>query len=383
MSPSCQSVCGLNPFVHVRTIYISGCVLGMICTAAAVSPTLSIKLVPPASVRFSWPSNFTDWQLMSSTNLSSSNWLAVAQPASLSNSSLVVTVPLTNKSGYFRLAQTNSGSCVFQATPPVITSGGSSTLTWCPVAGTTYRLSPGPGVVTGGSFVVSPTTSTVYTLVASNATGLTTNFTAVIVNPCGFASVSNWNATITFTYMLAPSAPGYSFNINRQTQVTMHLTPYVGAVFSFDGTISGMASINDREDDTSAGSLITTTTIGSGSPDPSLSICLLGINCTSNSYNLSAAVFVGAIDTEIAGGPPSSYPTIANTGQFVIFPRPLPVADSTLSGSAVVQVVELSLPTTDYYAPNDFIANDMWTYGVITDATAGTATISWSITPAP
>ena len=368
----------------VRTLYISWCVLALACSAEAASPTLSISLVPPASARFSWPSNFTDWQLTSTTNLSSTNWQAVTQTPVTSNNALVVSLPLTNKSGYFRLTQTNSGGCVFQATPPVITSGSSSTLTWCPVAGTTYRISPGPGVVTGGGLVVSPTTTTVYTLTASNTLGVTTNFTAVIVNPCGFASVSNWNATLTFTYTLAPSAPGYSFSINRHAQVTMHLTPFGSGVFAFNGTASGIASINDREDDTTSGSLITTTTIGTNSPNPVLSTFTLGINCASNSYNFAAIVAVDAIDTETDQSGSSSSPRTAITGQVAVYPHPLPVADSTITGSAVLPVVgPFTIPTSDYYTPNDIIANDMWINGVITDATAGTATVSWSISPAP
>jgi hypothetical protein len=322
--------------------------------------------------------------LTSATNLSTRAWQAVTQTAVLSGNSLVVLFPLTNKSGYFRLTQTNSGGCVFQATPPVITSGASSTLTWCTVAGTTYRISPGPGVVTGGGLVVSPTTTTVYTLTASNAMGVVTNFTAVIVNPCGFASVSNWNATLTFNYTLAPSAPGYVFSISRQVQVTMHLTPFGSGVYAFNGTASGTASINDREDDTSSGSLVTTTTIGSGPPNPTLSTFTLGINCTSNSYNFAAIVAVDAIDTVIAGGPPSSSPRTAITGQLNLLPRPLPAANNTITGSAVLPVVgPFTTPTSDYYTPNDTIANDMWIYGVITDASAGTASVSWSITPAP
>jgi len=368
----------------VRTFYISWCVLALVCTAEAASPTLSISLVPPASARFSWPSNFTDWQLMSTTNLSSHTWQAVTQTVVPSNNVFVISVPLTNKSGYFRLQQTNGGSCVFQATPPVITSGASSTLTWCPVAGVTYRLSPGPGVVTGGGLVVSPTTTTVYTLTASNSMGITTNFTAVIVNPCGFAGVSNWNATLTFTYTLAPSAPGYAFSIRRQAQVTMHLTPFGAGVYAFDGSASGTVSINDREDDTSSGTLVTTTTIGTNSPNPLLSTFTLGINCTSNSYNFAAIVAVDAIDTEISQGIFSSSPTTAIAGQVAVFPHPLPVADSTITGSAVLPVVgPFTIPTSDYYTPNDIIANEMWINGVITDATAGTATVSWSITPAP
>ncbi|MGH7992258.1 MAG: hypothetical protein ACREDQ_01990 [Limisphaerales bacterium] len=321
---------------------------------------------------------------MSATNLSTPAWQAVTQTAALSGSSLVVLYPLTNKNGYFRLAQTNGGGCVFQATPPVITSGSSSTLTWCTVAGTTYRISPGPGVVNGGQLVVSPTATTLYTLTASNTMGVVTNFTSVIVNPCGFASVSNWNATLTFTYTLAPTAPGYSFSISNQAQVTMHLTPFGSGVFAFDGSASGTNSINDREDDTSSGTLITSTTVGSGPPNPLLSTFTLGINCASNTYNFAAIVAVDAIDTEISDGISSSSPRTAISGQLNIFPRPLPVATNTISGSTNLQVLgPFTIPTSDYYTPNDAIPLDMWIYGVVTDPTAGTAHVTWSITPAP
>ena len=166
--------------------------------------------------------------------------------------------------------------------------------------------------------------------------------------------------------------------------MTLHLTPFGSGVFAFDGSASGTTSINDREDDTSSGTLITTTTIGTDPPNPLLSTFTLGINCASNTYNFAAIVAVDAIDTEISVGPPSSSPRTAITGQVAIFPRPLPVANSTITGSAVLQVVgSLTIPTSDYYTPNDTIANDMWTYGVVTDATAGTASVSWSITPAP
>ena len=47
------------------------------------------------------------------------------------------------------------------------------------------------------------------------------------------------------------------------------------------------------------------------------------------------------------------------------------------------QLGPFTIPTTDYYIPNDFIANDMWINGVITDASAGNASVSWSLEPAP
>jgi hypothetical protein len=369
----------------LKHLYLSLSVLAMACTAEATSPALSLSLVPPATLRFSWSSNFVNWQLMSTPDLLPADWQAVTQAAVPSNNTFVVLFPFADKSGFFRLQQTNSsGGCVVQATPPVINSGGSSTLTWCPVAGEIYRLSPGLGVVTGGSASVSPTVTTVYTLTASNSMGITTNFTSVIVNPCGFASVSNWDATLTFSYTLAPSAPGYGFSINRRAQATFRLTPFGPGVFAFNGSASGIASINDREDDSSSGPLITSTTVGLGPPHPMLSTFVLGINCTSNAFNFSAIVAVDAIDTETYIGGSSSSPRTAIAGQVAILSHPLPFASSTISGSAVLPVVgPFTIPATDYFIPNDIIANDMWINGVITDPTAGTASVSWSFTPAP
>jgi hypothetical protein len=370
----------------VKSFCLSFFVLAMALTAQAVSPTLSISRVPPAVLQFSWPSNFNDWQLLSVSNLSSTNWQPVSQTPVLLNNLLVVQLPGTNTRGFFRLQQTNSGGCVFQANPAMIASGASSLLTWCPVAGLTYRLFPGGGIVTGGSVSVSPTTTTVYSLTASNALGVVTNFATVIVNPCGFASVTNWNATVTFTYNKTATAPGYSFSVSRSVNATFHLTGFESggstAIFTFDG-VSGNASINDREDDTSGGDLVTTTTVGSGTPNPQLCVFLLSINCDQGTYNWSTIVAVDAIDTETSDGISSTFPRTAITGQVAVFPRPLPTFGSTLSGSEQVPVVEFAISSSDNYMPNDFIANDMWTQGAVTDATAGTASISWSISPAP
>jgi hypothetical protein len=87
------------------------------CTAEATSPTLSISRVPPATLRFSWPSNFVGWQLTSTTNLSAANWQPLAQTPFASGDALVVLFPLTN-TGY-RLEQIGAG-CVFHASPAVI-----------------------------------------------------------------------------------------------------------------------------------------------------------------------------------------------------------------------------------------------------------------------
>lgn len=357
----------------------------MACAAEAASPTLSISRVPPAAVQFSWPSNFTDWQLTSTTNLASANWQAVTQVPVASGNALVVLFPFTNLSGYFRLKQTGGG-CVFQATPPVINSGGSSTLSWCPVGGVTYRVSPGPGIVASGSLIVSPTVTTVYTLTASNAVGVVTNFATVVVGPCGFASVTNWVGTLNFTYALAPSSSGLSFNVNQQAQLTFNLTRSGGTDDSplFTGTLGGTGSMNDREDDSSFGSLLTTIDAGTSPPVPAISTVVFAINCASNSYLFSVIAGIDIISTSISDGISSSSPTSTIVGQIVVLPRALPVGTNTISGSALLPAIgPFTIPNYDYFAPNSFIANDMWLNGVITDATAGNASVSWSFTPAP
>jgi hypothetical protein len=362
-------------------------VLSMTCTARGASPTLSISRVPPGTLQFSWPSNFLDWRLTSTTNLSLGNWQAVTQSPIPAGNLLLVSFPVTNLNGYFRLEQTN-GSCTFQAVPPAINSGESSTLSWCPVGGVTYRVSPGPGVVAGGSLTVSPTVTTVYTLTASNALGVVTNFTTVLVNPCGFASVSNWNATLNFSYTVAPSAPGFSFSVSRSAHVTFHLTrsdpTNSDGLFTFDGSVTGTVSINDREDDSSSGTLITTTTIGVSPPVPIVSAFVLSVNCGNGTYNFASIVGVDATDTTTSEGISDSSPRTGIAGQVLVFPRALPVTGNTLSGSGNFPVVgPFTIPTNDYYIPNDFIANDMWLDGAITDGTAGTAAVSWSFAPAP
>jgi len=371
---------------QVKRFVISLCVLAAASTVKAASPTLSISSIPPATLQFSWPSNFVDWQLAYTTNLSSATWQSVTQIPLPLGEALVILLPLTNKSGYFRLQQTNGSGCLFQATPPIITSGASSTLSWCPVAGFTYRVSPGPGIVAGGNLVVSPTVTTVYILTASNALGVVTNFTPVIVNPCGLASVSNWNATLNFSYQQTATAPGFGFNVTRTAMnVTFHLTRSGNnGLFVFDGTANGTVSINDTEDDSSSGTLITTKIVGTGPPVPLISTFVLSINCANNTYNFTAIVGVDGTETTISDGMSDSSPTTSVAGQVAVFPRALPVGVSTLSGSATLPTVgPFTIPTNDYFTPNDFIANDMWVDGALTDATAAPASVSWSITPAP
>ena len=73
----------------------------------------------------------------------------------------------------------------FTANPSTITAGDSSTLNWGPVTNTAHAvIDQGIGEVAGwDSMVVTPPTTTSYTLTASGCGGTTTKQVTVIVNP--------------------------------------------------------------------------------------------------------------------------------------------------------------------------------------------------------
>lgn len=73
----------------------------------------------------------------------------------------------------------------FSPSPPTITVGDSSTLSWTVTDATSVTIDHGVGSVASstGTYSVSPAATTVYTLTATNATGSVTATTTVTVNP--------------------------------------------------------------------------------------------------------------------------------------------------------------------------------------------------------
>ncbi|MBZ5619489.1 MAG: hypothetical protein LAQ69_12310 [Acidobacteriia bacterium] len=69
----------------------------------------------------------------------------------------------------------------FAATPAMVTSGQSSTLTWAVNGATTLAINAGVGAVTGTSVQVTPSATTFYTLTATNASGSATKAVMVVV----------------------------------------------------------------------------------------------------------------------------------------------------------------------------------------------------------
>jgi hypothetical protein len=291
-----------------------------------------------------------------------------------------VLLPFTNLSRFFRLEQKqNGGGCAFEATPSVINAGASSTLSWCPVTGTTYTLSPGPGVVSGGSVLVSPTVTTVYSLIASNASGVLTNFATVIVNPCGWLQVRNWDATLDFSYALAPSTSDYNFNINHQGHVTFHLIRQVSTATDahfFGFATGGTASVNDREDDKTGPRVFTTTEIGSGPPDPKVSTISLHVTCSS--YDFSYNTLISTTETSDFGVTTSDDGVAAGA----IVTRSLPLTANTISDSEQVPA-QYPPGSGDYFSPDSDLGKAMFSTGVVSNTTGGNASVSWSFEPLP
>lgn len=360
---------------------IACCLLALACNAGAqTAPSLSLSLLSPGIAQISWPSNFTGWQLMSATNLgAAANWQAVpGTPFPLGNA-LLMFFPLTNQSTFFRLQQSSGGGdCVFHATPPTISQGGSSTLSWCPLGGTTYQLLPGSVTVTGSNYVVSPTVTTVYTLIASNLVdGVTSNFTTVTVSSagCQFVNATNWDCTLNFSYSLSPSSSSFIFIIIQQANVTFHLTRTAlnGNIAVYSGTMGGNAQVNDSE--TIIGSPPPITVVGSGVPLPGQPANLT-IDCGAGTYTFDVQPVINASWTP--GGTEST-----RVGSVYVNNRALPLTYGTVSSSE-------SLPARgpfwfgggDWYFPGG-LGPYMFYGGLVTDYTAGNATVSWSFTPTP
>jgi hypothetical protein len=348
-------------------------------------PALSVSRIPPTSVQISWPSNFTaGWTLMCTTNLASANWQPVAQAPVLSGNLLVVSLPMTNLSEFFLLQQNSGGGggCVFQAAPPTITAGGSSTLSWCPQPGTTYSVSPGPGIVTGGSLVVSPTVTTVYSLTTSNASGLETNNAAVIVNPCGWLQVNKWNVSMNFSYSLAPSASGYTFDVSQSAYVTFNLTRQSGTATDayYFGFATGVgATINDKEVDATGPRTFTTTEVSSGGTgSPVLNLSTLFLHLTCNSYDFSYNVLVNTTETSDFG----VFPGSDGVGSGAITSRPLPGGTNEIFESEHV-LAQYPPANAQYFAPSSDLGKAMFSTGTATTSNAGNAFLAWIFTPAP
>jgi hypothetical protein len=349
----------------------------------------------PASVQVSWATNFPigSWQLMYTTNLLPANWQPVPQAPSLAGDALSVLIPFADSSGYYRLQQVGGGGggggCTFQAAPGVITAGQSSTLTWCPQDGTTYTLSPGPGMVTGSSFPVSPTVTTVYSLTASNASGFATDFATVIVGPCGWLQVKNWDAKLYFTFGAKNSTKDYNFTILHQVglvdDITFHLTPQVGSTMTdayyFGTATGGKVSITDHEDDKTGPVIYTTDELGSGPPEQLISSLSLHLTC--NSYDFSYNVVMNHVTEASDFGVFDIYEGV---GTGAMASRPLEGTNSVIHDDAFVPA-QYPPVSAEYFTPSSDLGKTAFTTKTLPstpqDSLDGKAYLQFDFKPTP
>jgi hypothetical protein len=223
-----------------------------------------------------------------------------------------------------------------------------------------------------------PTVTTVYTLIASNAMGVVSNSVAVIVNPCGFLYLTNWDATLDFSYARAPSTPDYSFNINHQGHVTFHLTRQTGTAtdaYFFGFATGGSGSLNDREDDKTGPTVYTTTEVGSGPPQLG---SYLSLHVTCSTYDFSYNVLINTTETSAFGTTTSA----DGVGSGAIGPRTLTVVANTITDSGQVPA-EYPPSSSEFFTPSSDLGKAMFDTGVVSNTTAGDASVSWSFTPVP
>lgn len=365
--------------------------LGIICSLVAMvgpvraqsTPTIQIAPLTAGFVQISWTTNFGGWQLTSTTNLSAPNsWQPVPGTAIPFGNVFLAVVSATNRSTFFRLQSSNS-ACVFQATPAIITLGQSSTLSWCPLPGTVYALVPGPGTVTGSNFVVSPTVTTVYTLIASNIAGVISNYTTVEVSPhtCDFANARSWDCTLNFTYAHSASSASYSFNINQQGNLTFHLTPSTVTINTaiFTGDLGGNAQINDLQDALTIPPPNDLTTVTGSEVPASGSHVELDIDCSSSTYTLVVTPAINATWTQNGS-------TILGTtvGNVNIIDHPLPTVFGTISGANNMPAHGplYTGSSTDFYRTGG-LGQNMFLTGTVSESDGGTANASWSLVPNP
>ena len=98
----------------------------------------------------------------------------------------------------------------FVAVPGVITSGGSSTLSWTVSGATSISIDNGIGTVAGNSKSISPSATITYTLTASNAAGNATATVQVQVQAAGAADATIAIDTAQDRAAISPQIYGYN-----------------------------------------------------------------------------------------------------------------------------------------------------------------------------
>ena len=95
-------------FGNQTVAYFVGAQLDWIYGVIGVLPSLSIQTVDAATVQLQWPSWATSFALQTSTNLSASNWTAVATSPTDDGTTKSVLTALSGGAQFWRLLKQNS-----------------------------------------------------------------------------------------------------------------------------------------------------------------------------------------------------------------------------------------------------------------------------------
>jgi hypothetical protein len=351
--------------------------LASLSSMAQTIPTISLSLLGPGLAEISWPTNFADWRLMSTTDLGdAATWVSTGTALPLGGV-MAVFYPLTNSSRFFRLQQEGSGTD-FHATPATISAGGSSTLSWRTNANTTYQLFPGIGPVPGTNYVVFPAVTTTYILVASNLiTDVTSNSTTVTVvsGACSWAAATKFTGTLSFNYEITPSSSTVIYGIHESANLTVNLARVSagGNLVVFTGTIVGTATLNDsRTPLPNVQDAITVT--GSDTPLAGSSANLT-VDCGAGTYTFDFQPVINANWTP--GGVMST-----RVGSMYVSDHPLPTTYGPLASSGSLPAHSSSWTGGgDFYWPGGL--GYLIFFGTVSEDSGGFATVSWSLTPSP
>ena len=211
----------------------------------------------------------------------------------------------------------------FTASPPVVTAGQTSTLSWSATGvGVSFSLDQGIGSVAGISYDVSPATTTTYTLTATNAAGSKTATATVTVGlapPAGLTYSSN-PAVYTKGSAIAPNTPSSTggaiaaYGVAPALPAGLALNPGTGIISGNPSTLAPTATYT-----------VTATNAG-GSTTANLT---LTVNDAPPSIGYSSGSYTFIVGTPIAALVPS------NTGGAVVSWGIAPALPSGLSFNAL------------------------------------------------
>lgn len=111
----------------------------------------------------------------------------------------------------------------FTATPATVVLGSSTTLAWSVTGATTVSIAAdsgaGPGVVTGSSVAVSPTVNTLYTLTATNGSGVVSTRTVIVTVSAAIPVINAFTANP--ASISAGTSATLAWSVTGATQLTI------------------------------------------------------------------------------------------------------------------------------------------------------------------